>query len=74
MAEYRNGIKVDLDKPRSTRFEYRASEWYLQTREGIELGPFESHAEASTSLNLFLGFVGSGNTVALEDLCKKHAA
>lgn len=74
MNDYRNGVKVDSEKPRSTRFEYRAGEWFLQTREGVELGPFENHAEASTSLNLYLDFVGSGDTSALEDLYKRHAA
>ena len=74
MTTYRQGRKVESDKPRSTRFEYREGEWYLQTREGIELGPFESHAEASVSLNDYLDFVSSGNTQALQDLYKKSAA
>ncbi|NRB39333.1 MAG: hypothetical protein HRU20_12835 [Pseudomonadales bacterium] len=74
MSAYRQGNKVESDKPRSTRFEYREGEWYLQTREGIELGPYESHAEASVSLNDYLDFVGSGNTKALEELCKRKAA
>lgn len=74
MSSYRDGRKIDSDKPRSTRFEYREGEWFFQTREGMELGPFESHAEASMSLNEYLDFIGSGDSESLEDLYKKHAA
>ena len=74
MSTYRQGNKLESNKPRSTRFEYREGEWFFRTREGIELGPFESHAEAAVSLNEYLEFIGSGNAQGLVSFYNKHAA
>lgn len=59
---------------RSGRFQYREGEWYLQTREGIELGPFESHAEASTCLDDYLSFVDGASAADLQQFFKLYAA
>lgn len=50
-------------KKRSGRFyQKNGKEWYLQTREGIELGPFQSHAEAAVCLNDYLEFINDKTT------------
>lgn len=59
---------------RSGRFQFREGEWFLQTREGIELGPFESHAEASTCLNDYLSFVDNASSADLQQFFKIYAA
>lgn len=74
MNGYREGKQLDTNKPRAAHFEYRNGEWYFQTPEGIELGPFERHADAAVSLNEYLDFVSSGNISGLKDLYKRYAA
>ena len=59
---------------RSGRFYQKNNEWYLQTREGIELGPFESHAEAAVCLDDYLEFVGSASSSDLQQFFKIYAA
>ena len=59
---------------RSGRFYQKDGDWYLQTREGIELGPFESHAEASVCLDDYLEFIGSADRTDLEQFFKIYAA
>jgi hypothetical protein len=63
---------------RSGRFYQKegSKEWYLQTREGLELGPFESHAEAAVCLNDYLDFVSDKNTneADIQQFLKIYAA
>lgn len=75
MSNYRERDHQEYQK-RSGRFFQRDGEWFLQTREDIELGPFESHAEAAVCLNEYLDFVNDrkANKVELQQFVKAHAA
>lgn len=59
---------------RSSRFTQRGGEWFLQTREGIELGPFESHAEAAVCLDDYVNFVEGSSEADKEQFFKIFAA
>lgn len=59
---------------RKGRFAQRDGEWFLTTREEIELGPFESHAEASMCLDEYLSFVNCADQIELEQFYKIFAA
>ena len=73
MTTYRNDEKIETGM-RSSRFIQRAGEWYLNTREGIELGPFESHAEAAVCLDDYLSFVEGASESDMEQFYKIYAA
>ncbi len=73
MASYRNNQEVDTGY-RSSRFTQRDGEWFLQTREGIELGPFESHAEAAVCLDDYVEFVEGSSEADKEQFFKIFAA
>ena len=63
-------------KNRSGRFFQQDGEWYLQTRESVILGPFESHAEAAVCLNEYLDFINNRKTSRreIEEFYKSYAA
>ena len=73
MTTYRNDKEV-VTGMRSSRFTQRAGEWFLQTREGIELGPFESHAEAAVCLDDYVNFVEGSSEADKEQFFKIFAA
>jgi hypothetical protein len=41
----------------SDRFFQQESYWYFRTREGLDIGPFDTKEEAETGFNGFLGFL-----------------
>ena len=41
-------------KARKQRLYAIGSDWYFDTREGIEIGPFESRKEAENGINSFI--------------------
>jgi hypothetical protein len=73
MTTYRNNQEV-VTGMRSSRFTQRSGEWFLQTREGIELGPFESHAEAAVCLDDYVNFVEGSSEADKEQFFKIFAA
>jgi hypothetical protein len=73
MNKFREGEAQDLPL-RKGRFAQRDGEWFLTTRENIELGPFESHAEASMCLDEYLSFVNGADPIELEQFYKIFAA
>lgn len=42
---------------RSDRFFQQEAYWYFRTREGLDIGPFDSKEDAETGFNSFLGFL-----------------
>lgn len=42
---------------RSDRFFEQESYWYFRTREGLDIGPFDTESEAKAGLNGFIGFL-----------------
>ena len=73
MTTYRNNEAIEIGM-RSGRFTQRDGEWFLQTREGIELGPFESHAEAAVCLDDYVDFVEGSSEEDKEQFFKIFAA
>jgi len=73
MNNYRDNQETPTGM-RSSRFTQRDGEWFLQTREGIELGPFESHAEAAMCLNEYIEFVEGASSEEVEAFFSRHAA
>lgn len=59
---------------RRSRFKQRDGEWFIATREGYELGPFETHAEAATCLDEFLNFTKDASAAKVQQFCKQHVA
>ncbi len=42
---------------RSNRYFEQKSYWYFRTREGMDIGPFDSNKEAQEGVNGFIGFL-----------------
>ena len=76
MSNYREREDQEFKNRSGRFFQKEGAEWYLQTREGIELGPFESHAEAAVCLDDYLDFVGDrkANKHDLKEFYKLHSA
>ena len=51
--EYRNGEDTAMHF-RSERFYAINCEWFFTTREGREIGPFQTHQEAEVELMLYI--------------------
>ncbi len=47
--------------PRSTRIFNMDNDWYFSTREGADIGPFDSRDEADQGLENFLKFLELAN-------------
>ncbi len=74
MSQYREGEEQQIENRSGRFYQKGTSDWFLQTREGIELGPFESHAEASVCLNDYLDFVDEADSTCMEQFYKIYAA
>ncbi len=42
---------------RSSRFFQQEEYWYFRTREGLDIGPFDTQADAEDGVNGFIGFL-----------------
>jgi hypothetical protein len=73
MKQFRENTSQEIPF-RKGRFVQRDGEWFLTTRENIELGPFESHAEAAVCLDEYLSFVDGADPIELEQFYKIFAA
>ncbi len=76
MSNYRERDHQEYESRSGRFYQKDGSDWYLQTREGIELGPFETHAEAAVCLNEYLDFVNDrrASKVDLQQFYKNYAA
>jgi len=51
---------------RSSRIFHMNNQWYFNTREGVDIGPFHSRNEALTNLQDFLEFIQLANKKILK--------
>lgn len=55
---------------RSQRFFQKAEYWYYSTREGVDIGPFDSLSEAEIGVSDFIDFVIHAEPKVIETLEK----
>ncbi len=53
---------------RSQRFFKKADYWYYTTREGVDIGPFDSLHEAETGVSDFIDFIMHAEPAVIETL------
>ncbi len=60
----------------SSRFFESEGYWYYNTREGVAIGPFDTHSEAETGVSDFIDFIRHAEPSVSETLAKyaAHAA
>jgi Domain of unknown function (DUF6316) len=59
---------------RSHRFLEKAGYWYYQTREGVDIGPFDSQKEAEVGATDFINFINASAPQASTILRNYRAA
>lgn len=59
--------EVGQPPPRSSRIFNMESHWYFSTREGTDVGPFDSREEANSGLHDFLQFIQLANHRTLQN-------
>ncbi len=55
-------------------FQKDGSDWYFNTREGFEFGPYDTCLEAHQGLKDYLEFISQADTKTLESFYKASAA
>jgi len=59
---------------RSGRFLKKHGYWYYSTREGVDIGPFDSRSEAEVGVGEFIDFICAAEPQVLEALKHHYAA
>jgi len=59
---------------RQSRFFKKDDFWYFSTREGIDIGPFDSDQEASEGASAYLDFINSEPTKTAEEFVRLKVA
>lgn len=59
--------EIGQPPPRSTRIFNMESHWYFSTREGTDVGPFDSRDEANGGLQDFIQFIQLANHRTLQN-------
>ena len=70
MAMNRTGETGGPPDNRSRRFFQKADYWYYSTREGVDIGPFDSLHEAETGVSDFIDFILHAEPGVVETLEK----
>ena len=73
MSIFRKG-ETGTRAERGARFFQNGSDWDFHTREGIDLGPYESCIEAHRGLKEYLDFINQPGAKTLESLNKANVA
>jgi len=73
MTTLRAGEQGDIPE-RSGRFIQKEDYWYYTTREGVDIGPFDSRDDAETGVGEFIDFVCAAEPKILEILESYRAA
>jgi hypothetical protein len=73
MKENRTG-ESDQPPPRSSRLFIMRNLWYFSTREGADIGPFNSRDEAVSELTNFIEFVQLAGESTLKNFLKTLSA
>lgn len=69
MAMHRTGETGNLPLPgRNHRFFQKESYWYYSTREGVDIGPFDTLGEAEMGVSDFIDFVLHAEPAVLQSL------
>ena len=69
MNKIRDGETI-LETDRSIRFFQKNAEWFLNTREGFELGPFKNKKDTEQALSDYVAFVSTADAKTLETFYK----
>lgn len=69
----RTGEEKGLPK-RMSRFTRRDGYWYYSTREGIDIGPFDSKHEAESGARGFIDFITHAEPQVISSLSKYKPA
>ncbi len=59
---------------RSGRFHQKAGYWYYSTREGVDIGPFDSRTDAEVGVGEFVDFICASEPKILAALRSYRAA
>lgn len=73
MTENRNGEQGNVPD-RSARFLEKSGYWYYQTREGVDIGPFDSRADAEIGVGEFIDFICASAPEAAKVIERYRAA
>lgn len=69
----RNGEKGPQPE-RNTRYSQRDGYWYYSTREGIDIGPFDSLQEAQAGVSSFIDFILHAEPDVVESIHRHYSA
>jgi len=50
-------LRPGTNSQRSERIIERNQYWYYKTREGVEIGPYDSHTDASIGVREFINYI-----------------
>lgn len=68
----RSGEKGDLPE-RNTRYIQKSGYWYYTTREGVDIGPFDSQDDAVAGVGEFIDFIHASEP-RVSDILKQYRA
>lgn len=59
---------------RNSRFSQQNGYWYYSTREGIDIGPFDSLSEAQAGVSSFIDFILHAEPDVVESIHRNYSA
>ena len=71
--EHRDGEQGSVPE-RSGRFLEKSGYWYYQTREGVDIGPFDSRRDAEVGVGEFIDFICASAPEAAKIIERYRAA
>ncbi len=71
--DHRKGEQGDIP-PRSGRFVEKSGYWYYQTREGVDIGPFDTRQAAEVGVGEFIDFICASAPEAAKIIERYRAA
>lgn len=76
MSIFRDGENGTRCQRSDRYFQNEQREWFFSTREGFQMGPFESILEAHEALGDYLSFIGAADASTLQKFYQSltHAA
>jgi hypothetical protein len=60
--------EAEATEARSHRFYEKNSQWFVQTREGYELGPFTDSGKAEQALKDYISFLETADSQSIANL------
>lgn len=70
----RSGEEGKTIPPRRGRFAEKEGYWYYSTREGVDIGPFDSREAAEAGVGEFIDFICASEPAIIEMLKRYRAA